>query len=104
MHDRPENPAAQTDASPKFDLGQVVSTPGALDALTRYGISPLSLLARHITGDFGDIDQEDWKANIAASQYGSRVLSAYAIAPDAVIWIITEGDRSATTLLLPAEY
>ncbi len=90
--------------TPKFDLGQVVATPGALDALAQHQISPLTLISRHVSGDFGDIDQEDWQTNLAALRYGNRIVSAYAIAPDTVIWAITEGDRSTTTLLMPTEY
>lgn len=90
--------------TPKFDLGQVVATPGALAALEQHQISPLTLVSRHVRADFGDIDQQDWQTNLAALRYGNRIVSAYAIAPDVVIWIISEGDRSVTTLLLPSEY
>lgn len=90
--------------TPKFDLGQVVATPGALAALEQHQISPVTLISRHVSGDFGDIDREDWQTNLAALRYGNRIVSAYAIAPDAAIWIITEGDRSVTTLLRPDEY
>jgi hypothetical protein len=90
--------------TPKFDLGQVVATPGALNALAQHQISPLTLISRHVRADFGDIDQADWQTNLAALRYGQRIVSAYTIAPDEVIWIISEGDRSVTTLLLPSEY
>lgn len=90
--------------TPKFELGQVVATPAVLDALTEHAVTPISLLSRHVSGDFGDIDREDWQTNLAALRYGQRIVSAYAIAPDAVIWIITESDRSVTTLLRPEEY
>ena len=90
--------------TPKFDLGQVVATPGALAALEQHQISPLTLICRHVRGDFGDIDQEDWQTNLAALQYGQRIVSAYTLAPNTVIWAITEGDRSTTTLLMPSEY
>ena len=90
--------------TPKFDLGQVVATPGALAALEQHQISPLTLISRHVRADFGDVDQEGWQTNLAALRYGQRIVSAYAIAPDVVIWIISEGDRSVTTLLLPSEY
>lgn len=100
----PAGNPAPTPVTPKFDLGQVVATPAVLDALAQHQILPLTLLSRHVSGDFGDIDREDWQANLLALQYGNRIVSAYAIAPDTVIWIITEADRSATTLLLPSEY
>ena len=93
-----------TSVTPKFELGQVVATPGALAALEQHQISPLTLVSRHVRADFGDIDQQDWQTNLAALRYGRRIVSAYAIAPDVVIWIISEGDRSVTTLLLPSEY
>ena len=90
--------------TPKFDLGQVVATPGALDALAQHQISPLTLISRHVSGDFGDVDRDDWQTNLAALRYGNRIVSAYTIAPDTVIWAITTGDRSTTTLLMPSEY
>ncbi len=90
--------------TPKFELGQVVATPGALAALEQHQISPLTLISRHVGADFGDIDQQDWQTNLAALRYGQRIVSAYTIAPDTVIWVITEGDRSTTTLLMPSEY
>ena len=90
--------------TPKFELGQVVATPGALAALEQHQISPLTLISRHVSGDFGDIDREDLQTNLAALRYGQRIVSAYTLAPDGVIWIISEGDRSVTTLLLPSEY
>jgi len=92
---------------PLFPLGAVVATPGALDLLDRHGIDAAILLRRHTYGDFGAVCTEDQAANLAAIQYGSRILSAYKIGPqDSVdkIWVITEADRSATTLLLPEEY
>ena len=88
----------------KFPLGQVVATPGALDALDEIGIVPFILLHRHIQGDWGDLDIEDKEANNFAITHGNRVLSAYNITDTVKIWIITEADRSSTTLLLPSEY
>ncbi len=88
----------------KFPLGQVVATPGALDALDEVGIVPFILLHRHIQGDWGDLDIEDKEANNFAITHGNRVLSAYNITDTVKIWIITEADRSSTTLLLPSEY
>jgi len=101
-HDAPAASPLPTLA--QFELGQVVATPAALDCLDAYKVSPLTLLSRHVSKDFGDIDQEDWQANLSALQYSNRIVSAYTIAPDAVIWVITEADRSVTTLLLPEEY
>ena len=97
--------------SPLFSLGQVVVTPGALDA-SRHPAQFLELLARHVRGDWGCVDPEDAEANGLAVIEGDRILSAYPIDPaqpcagygENCLWIITEADRSATTILLPAEY
>jgi len=89
---------------PLFPLGRTVATPGALDALILAGTIPKALLDRHVRGDWGDLDEDDWRANGQALSVGTRLLSAYAL-PDGVrVWVITEADRSATTLLLPEEY
>jgi len=88
----------------KFPLGQLVATPGALCALARTGQSALELLERHRGGDWGDLDQEDKAANNRALKEGSRLLSAYHLKDKTKVWLITEADRSATTLLLPEEY
>lgn len=84
--------------------GQVLATPGALELLQTYQLSPLSFIQRHIVGDWGDICIEDRQVNADALQYGSRLMSVYAITPTETLWIITEADRSCTTLLLPQEY
>jgi len=89
---------------PLFPLGRTVATPGALDALGLAGVAPQSLLDRHARGDWGELDEEDRRANGRALSGGARLLSAYAL-PDGIrVWVITEADRSATTLLLPEEY
>jgi hypothetical protein len=89
---------------PKFSLGQVVATPGALEALRRSGETPEKFLSRHAAGDWGDVDAGDSKLNDEAIAAGERLLSAYTMANGERLWIITETDRSATTLLLPDEY
>lgn len=88
---------------PLFALGQTVATPGALKAMEQSGISPLALLSRHQRGDWGDLEEEDKAANDNALKAGRRVLSAYRF-DKVTLWIITEADRSATTILLPEEY
>jgi hypothetical protein len=88
----------------KFPLGQVVATPGALDALTASGETPAGFLRRHLTGDWGSLDEEDRRENELSLAQGFRLLSAYELSTGVRIWIITEADRSATTLLLPEEY
>jgi hypothetical protein len=89
----------------KFPLGQCVATPGALDALARAGVMADVLLHRHESGDWGEVDAEDQRQNDSAVVSGARVHSAYRL-PDTMekIWIITEWDRSITTILLPDEY
>jgi hypothetical protein len=88
---------------PLFALGQMVATPGALEAMEKLDISPLALLSRHQRGDWGDLDEEDKATNDDALKAGRRVLSAYRF-EKATLWVITEADRSATTILLPEEY
>lgn len=88
----------------QFDLGQVVATPGALEALGQSGESPMVFLARHAQGDWGLVDEEDAASNEEAVLCGERILSAYKTSLGTTLWIITEADRSATTILLPSEY
>lgn len=88
---------------PLFSLGAVVATPAALDLLDRNGINATTYLTRHQSGDFGTIDAADAEENMTAIKYCSRVLSAYDVGIEG-LWIITEADRSVTTLLLPSEY
>lgn len=89
---------------PLFSLGQVVATPGALQALQDAGQDAAVLLSRHITGDWGDLDEEDKQQNDFSVKQGLRILSAYTLNTDVKIWLITEADRSVTTFLLPDEY
>ena len=88
---------------PRFPLGHIVATPGALAALAAAGMAPDTLLARHTAGDWGDVGAADAVEDDLSLARGFRLLSSYR-AGDARIWIITEADRSATTLLLPEEY
>ena len=88
---------------PLFALGQTVATRGALETMQRLGVSPLALLSRHQRGDWGDLDKEDKQANDQALTLGDRIFSAYQL-ETAKFWVITEADRSATTILLPEEY
>lgn len=85
-------------------LGRVLATPGALRELALARVDGASYLARHAVGDWGEVDAEDWAANDRALLAGERLLSAYRLPNDARLWIITEADRSASTLLLPNEY
>jgi hypothetical protein len=87
-----------------FRSGKIVSTPGALEALEMNHYRIFTLLLRHLTGDWGDVPAEDAAANREALANGLRILSSYPQPSGARIWIITEADRSATTVLLPEEY
>ena len=87
-----------------FTLGQMVATPGALRALERNNQSPIEFLRRHANLDWGDLDEEDKRENDYSVVHGFRILSAYTLKDSTRIWIITEADRSATTILLPSEY
>ncbi len=84
-------------------LGRVLATPGALDLLSEIGVHPFDYLARHATGDWGDLCEFDRRQNEIALRDGYRVLSSYPVDEERV-WIITEADRSVTTILLPEEY
>lgn len=86
----------------KFQLGQVVITPGAKIVLSNNDV--VTALSRHISGDFGDVCEEDKALNEEAVETGDRILSAYTDGNGEKFWIITEWDRSATTILLPSEY
>ena len=87
----------------RFPLGHVVATPGALEAVRANGVDVLALVRRHASGDWGAVCAGDARANDHAVGAGARVLSAYDTAGGR-LWIITEADRSATTVLLPSEY
>jgi hypothetical protein len=90
---------------PRFSLGQVVATPGALAALAEAEQTPYEFLARHVAGDWGEeLPAEDAQENEFSLERGLRLVSAYRTAKNEKIWVITEWDRSVTTLLLPAEY
>ena len=94
----------QTATLPRFPLGKLVATPGALRLLEQHKAEPFDFILRHVGGDYGAIDAEDVSANEAALKRGHRILSSYPLGSDTKLWIITEADRSVTTLLLPDEY
>ena len=89
---------------PLFPLGKIVGTPEAIAAMNEAQQEPLELLARHVTGDWGDLDEEDQAENQLSVEQGFRVLSAYTLETGTKIWVITEADRSVTSLLLPSDY
>ena len=84
-------------------LGRVVATPGALETILGAGGDPFSYTARHATGDWGELCALDRRENGLALRHGRRVLSSYPVG-DERVWVITEADRSVTTILLPEEY
>ncbi len=88
-----------------FELGRVFITPGALDLLRTMGVTPDPLLTRHQRGDWGNLSAEDHAANNAALKHGERLFSSYRFGvSEHKVWIITEWDRSSTTVQLPEEY
>ena len=89
-----------------FLAGQTVATPGALAAIEEAGQSPLDFIDRHLRGDWGNVPQEDAELNTLALDPAdpARILSSYKTHKGARLWVITEWDRSVTTVLLPEEY
>lgn len=97
-------PSLPTLPRPRLPLGQLVATPGAVAALAAADMSVFLLLNRHARGDWGDLSSEDLALNDLAAITGQRVLSSYLLGNGQKVWIITEWDRSVTTVLLPDEY
>ena len=88
-----------------FPLGRIYMTRGAVEAFRRRDVPSIeNLITRHATGDWGDMDEQDKAMNDAAVKSGGRIFSAYRLTDNLRVWIITEWDRSATTVLLPNEY
>lgn len=88
----------------KFSLGQVVATPGALEAMEDSAQSAQDFLVRHQSGDWGACDKQDSRSNDLALQNDARVFSVYKTLKGVKLWVITEADRSSTCILLPDEY
>ena len=96
-------------AKSKFPLGQILATPGAIEALEKSRQSPAEFLARHLACDWGEVCADDKALNDESLIDGSRILSAYRTSRNERLWIITEaaddeGHRCCTTILLPSEY
>jgi hypothetical protein len=87
-----------------FPLGRLLATPGALEALSEAGEDAMTFIRRHQEGEWGELSREDAAANTLALVTGERILSAYRTAANVRLWVLTEADRSATTILLPEEY
>ena len=86
----------------KFELGRTLITPGALDAIPENEVQ--TALGRHEKGDWGNVSESDAAENDLSVEQGYRLLSSYQSSSGIDFWIITEADRSATTVLLPSEY
>ena len=97
-------------SKPDFSIGKLLATPAALEALQEANVDVIDLVERHVRNDWGDLSDEDKRLNDEALHDGSRILSAYMLEKTgATIWLITEaadddGERAATTALLPEEY
>ena len=87
-----------------FPLGRLLATPGALTALSDAKQDAMTFIRRHQEGEWGELSREDAAANTLALVTGERILSRYRTVANVTIWIVTEADRSATTVLLPEEY
>jgi hypothetical protein len=103
MEDKQQKQTAVVRFVARFPLGFIAATPGVELTLAPADIA--QALARHAAGDWGELCPEDWKANDDALETSGRLLSVYrARGSGERFYVITEADRSATTLLLPAEY
>ena len=87
-----------------FDMGDTVATPGAIAAMSANHITASQVLHRHCHGDWGDLCEEDREQNRVALEHGLRLMSSYTMDDGSYIWVITEADRSVTTILVPGEY
>ncbi|WP_051962358.1 hypothetical protein [Serratia sp. Ag2] len=90
--------------APLFAPGKLTMTCGIAERVQQGVLNPLPYLSRHLAGDWGEVCEYDYKLNQAALNTGDRLHSVYQVTPDLTIWIITESDRSVTTVLLPSEY
>lgn len=89
-------------STPTLELGDVYATPGVLEKVTQEDV--IKTIERHRKCDWGEVCEEDWKENDLSLEMGFRILSEYTSSNGVRFWIITEADRSATTILLPEEY
>ncbi len=100
---RNHNTTTQTSVT-RFALGQTFITPGAEEALQIAGQTAIEFLRRHMSCDWGELSEDDIQENDVSLKEGFRIMSAYQTGKGQKLWIITEADRSATTILLPSEY
>lgn len=96
--------AGTTTGAARFPLGQTLITHGAQEAIREAGQLPLEFLLRHQSGEWGDLGTEDKRENESSVSRRLRILSKYHTADGMALYVITEADRSATTILLPSEY
>ncbi len=96
--------SGQTHTRLRFPMGRTVITPAARSTLEQVGLSPVALLDRHCGGDWGELEADDIAENELALLTGKRLLSSYVIPGGGKVWVITEADRSVTTILLPEDY
>lgn len=89
---------------PRFRPGRIFATPAALEVIANARVPIFDLLIRHVRGDWGDLCEDDRQQNELSVDAGLRLLSFYRLPGGGAVWIITESDRSATTILLPDEY
>ena len=101
---RPNHSTNQQTSVTRFTLGQTFITQGAEEALQIAGQTAIEFLRRHMSCDWGELSDEDVQENEFSLKEGFRLLSNYRTAKGQQLWIITEADRSATTILLPSEY
>lgn len=101
---RQNSNTTRTNIGARFALGETFITPGAEEALEIAGQTAIQFLRRHMSTDWGELSEEDARENELSLREGFRLLSAYRTVKGQKIWIITEGDGSATTILLPSEY
>ena len=101
---RQNSHTARPNIGAQFALGQTFITPGAQEAFDIAGQTAIQFLRRHMSADWGEISEDDAHENELSLREGLRLLSSYRTAKGQKIWIITEADRSATTILLPSEY
>jgi hypothetical protein len=98
-------PNASTTPSPiRFQLGQLFMTPGAIEALEDAGQSPQEFISRHAGLEQGELCDDDHRENLFSVDKPLRIFSAFKTSRNVKLWVITESDRSATTILLPDEY
>jgi hypothetical protein len=98
IHKKEISEMQETERKPLFDLGQLVATPGALAALEKAGQNAMEFLSRHVTGDWGEIPEEDKKENQFSLEKGFRLISSYRTTAGDGVWVITEGTRSHTIM------